>query len=266
MQKLFHSFDLHKRGFLTVMLVLAFVWSLFSVNWGPELIHSGGKVTILQITNALFHPDFSPKLIELALIASWRTLAYAVAGMTLAIIIAFIFGVLASGVLFSENNNRIALKVIFRGLLGFMRAIHELVWAWFFVTSFGLTPFAGIFALAIPYGGTLGRIFADILTDVPKEPIKALKSSGASRLQILFYGYFPMAKIDMISYTMYRFECAVRSSTIMSFVGLGGLGFQIQLSLQDLRYNEVWTFLFFLTGLVVLIDLWSNLLRRRLAL
>ena len=145
-----------------------------------------------------------------------------------------------------------------------MRAIHELVWAWLFVASIGLTPFAAIFALAIPYGGTLGRIFADILNDVPREPINALKSSGASNLQILFYGYLPIAKADMISYIMYRFECAVRSSTIMSFVGLGGIGYQIQLALQDLNYNDVWTYMFFLTALVVLIDLWSNILRREL--
>ena len=93
-------------------------------------------------------------------------------------------------------------------------------------------PFAAIFALAIPYGGILGRIFADMLKDVPGEPIKALKSAGASRLQILVYGYLPLVWADFISYTMYRFECAIRSSAIMSFVGLGGLGFQIQLSLQ----------------------------------
>jgi len=63
---------------------------------------------------------------------------------------------------------------------------------------------------------------------------------------------------------MYRFECALRSSTIMSFVGLGGLGYQIHLSLSDLEYNEVWTFIFFLIALVVFIDLWSNSLRKRL--
>jgi phosphonate transport system permease protein len=264
MQRLTPSFNFHKRSFLTIILMLIFIWSLFAVNWGPQLIHSGGKATILQITNALFHPDLSRKLLKLAFIASWRTLAYAVAGMSLAITLAFVLGVLASGVLFTEGCNRLIYKSVFRSLLGFMRAIHELIWAWFFVASFGLSPFAGIFALAIPYGGTLGRIFADIITDVPTEPIKALKASGASKLQILLYGYFPIAKIDMISYTMYRFECAVRSSTIMSFVGLGGLGYQIQLSLQDLNYNEVWTFMFFLTALVLLIDLWSNQLRRRL--
>jgi phosphonate transport system permease protein len=255
---------MHKKGLLTLLLVLAFIWSLFSVNWGSDLMHPGGRATLKQIGNSLLHPEITKETIKLALIASWRTLAYAVAGMTIAFIIAFILGVLASGVLAEGETQRKILKTLFRGVLGFLRAIHELIWAWFFVASVGLTPFAAIFALAIPYGGTLGRIYADILNDVAKEPIKALRSSGASKLQLLLYGYLPIAKTDMISYTMYRFECAVRSSTIMSFVGLGGLGFQIQLALQDLNYNQVWTFMFFLTILVVLIDLWSNVLRRGL--
>lgn len=69
----------------------------------------------------------------------------------------------------------------------------------------------------------------------------------------------------MVSYTMYRLECAVRSSSVLSFVGLGGLGFQIQLSLQDLNYDEVWTLLFFLVALVLLIDALSRSLRRGFA-
>jgi phosphonate transport system permease protein len=255
---------MHKKGILTILLVLIFLWSLFSVNWGADLMHPGGRATLRQIGNSLLHPDLSPRILKLALIAAWRTLAYAVAGMTIAFIFAFVLGILASGVLAKCSSSRRACKAIFRGILGFMRAIHELIWAWLFVAAVGLTPFAAIFALAIPYGGTLGRIYADILNDVPKEPIETLKAAGASRLQLLIYGYLPMAKVDMISYTMYRFECAVRSSTIMSFVGLGGLGFEIQLALQDLNYNEVWTFMFFLTALVVLIDTWSNVLRRGL--
>jgi phosphonate transport system permease protein len=264
MEKFSCNKNYQRRTFLTVLLILAFIWSLFSVNWSSNLLHSGGKVTVRQIVNALFHPDLSLRIIELGFISSWRTLAYAVSSMTLSVIAALIFGVLASGVLSHKDDSRLFSKTFFRGLLGFMRAVHELVWALLFVASVGLTPYAAIFALAIPYTGILGRIYADILNDVPKEPIKALKASGASKLQLLLYGYLPMAKNDMISYTMYRFECAVRSSTIMSFVGLGGLGYQIQLSLQDLKYNEVWTFMFFLTALVFLIDLWSNLLRKKL--
>lgn len=264
MNRIKDTLDYHKKGILTILLTLIFIWSLFSVNWGSELIHTGGKATMIKIFSSLLHPKITPSIIKLGFISTWRTLAYAVAGMTLAFIFAFVFGILASGILARNEISRKTSKGIFRGILGFMRAIHELIWAWLFVAAVGLTPFAAIFALAIPYGGNLGRIYADILNDVPKEPIKALKASGASNFQLLIYGYLPMAKVDMISYTMYRFECAIRSSTIMSFVGLGGLGFQIQLSLQDLNYSQVWTFMFFLTALVVLIDFWSNLFRSRL--
>jgi phosphonate transport system permease protein len=264
MCRLKDTFDYHKKGILTILLSLMFIWSLFSVNWGSGLVHTGGKATVMQIVSSFLHPKITSDIIKLGLVSTWVTLAYAVAGMTVAFVFAFVFGILASGILAENELNRTISKGIFRGVLGFMRAIHELVWALLFVASVGLTPFAAIFALAIPYGGNLGRIYADILNDVPSEPIKALKASGATKLQLLIYGYLPMAKVDMISYTMYRLECAIRSSTIMSFVGLGGLGFQIQLSLQDLNYSEVWTFMFFLTALVALIDFWSNLFRNRI--
>lgn len=253
-------FFLHKKSFLTIFLVGIFVWSLFAVEWSSDLIHGSGFTTIGQIVMAMFQPDLSRDILLLALESTWITISYAVIGVALAIIIALIFGVLASGVFF-ENR---FVKTVFRGILGFLRAIHELVWAWLFVASFGLSPYAAIFALALPFGGILGRIFADMLADVPKEPIMALKSTGASRLQLLIYGYFPMVRTGMLSYTMYRFECGIRSSAIMSFVGLGGLGYQIQLSLDDLRFNEVWTFIYFLIIVVVLIDWWSSHLRAKL--
>ncbi len=259
-------FYFHKRGLLTAFLAIAFIASLFSINWGPELVHNGGITTMLQLAEGLVKPDLSPEILRLGLSASWRTLAYAAAGMTLALASGLIFGVLASGVLFPKGHVQRAVKTVFRGILGFMRAIHELVWAWLFVAAVGLTPLAAVFAIAIPYGGILGRIFADMLNDVPDEPVDSLKMTGASSMQRLFYGYFPLAAPDMVSYAFYRFECAVRSSAIMSFIGLGGLGFQIELSLHDLKYDEVGAFLYFLIGLVILVDGWSRLVRGRLAL
>ena len=73
-----------------------------------------------------------------------------------------------------------------------------------------------------------------------------------------------MAVPDMLSYTFYRFECAVRSAAIMSFVGIRGLGYEIQLSLHDLLFNQVWTLMLFMVALVVLVDVWSARVRRSL--
>ena len=257
-------FRAHNRFILTLLLVAIFAWSLFSIKWNADLFHAGGIPTMLQIFEGIIHPDLTAQVLLKGLKSSWITLAYAVAGMSLAIIYAFIVGVLASGTLTSNRVSRMVSKVFFRGILGFTRSIHELIWAWLFVAAMGLSPYAAIFALAIPYGGILGRIFADMLNDVAQNPIKALKSTGASRLQILIYGYLPLVWADMISYTMYRFECSIRSSAIMSFVGLGGLGYQIQLSLADLKYDQVWTYVFFLIGLVLFVDIWSNFVRKGL--
>ncbi|MDF2856682.1 MAG: phosphonate transporter permease [Neobacillus sp.] len=265
MTKLVPFIRLHKRFSLSCVLLFVFIWSLFSVQWtADDLFHAGGIPTMLQIFEGLLHPDLAPDTIIIGFESAWITFAYAVAGMSLAIIYAFIVGILASGTLTSSRFSRIISKIFFRGILGFTRSIHELIWAWLFVAAIGLSPFAAIFALAIPYGGILGRIFADMLTDIPEQPIKALKMTGASRLQTLVYGYLPLVWADFISYTMYRFECAIRSSAIMSFVGLGGLGFQIQLSLADLKYESVWTYVFFLIGLVLFVDLWSSLVRKGL--
>ncbi len=214
--------------------------------------------------HAFITPDLSNEVVSLALVSTWRTLAYAAAGMSLAVLLAFPLGVLASDALYDGSNLSRYRIHFFKQLLGFMRAIHELVWALLFVSANGLSPFSAIFALMIPYSGMLGRMWSNTLNDVNNKPIEALKSTGASQFQILFFGYLPMAAADMMSYTMYRFECAIRSSTIMSFVGLGGLGYQIQLSLADLEYREAWTFLYFLIGLVLIVDLWSNAIRKRM--
>ena len=84
-------------------------------------------------------------------------------------------------------------------------------------------------------------------------------------MAVLAYGRIPIALPDLLSYTFYRFECTIRAAAIMSFVGIRGLGFEIQLSLQELLFSQVWTLMLFLVGLVVLVDLWSSKVRRSLA-
>lgn len=252
------------RGILSLLLLGAFIWSLFTVDWGGDLLHPGGWLAIREFFFGLFHPELSRELLSIGVVASWRTLAYATAGMSLALLIAIPIGVAASGVLARSQVSKAVSIGLFRGILAFLRAIHELVWAWLFVAAIGLSPFAAVLALGLPYGGILGRILAERLTDVPAAPLRALRSSGAGEMQVLVYGRLPYALADMLSYALYRFECAIRSAAIMSFVGLGGLGYQIQISLDDLKYGQVSTFLIFLVALVVIVDVWSSALRRRM--
>lgn len=256
--------SLNSRGALTVLLGAAFLWSLLQVEWGGDLVHPGGGAVFLELAQGLLSPDVSRSTLTTGLEAAWITLAYAVAGLTVALILGVPLGVLASGVLIRHPGMRRMTMVVSRGFLAFTRAIHELVWAWLFVAAIGLSPFAAVFALAIPYGGILGRIYADLLNDVPAGPVRALRSAGAGEGKVLLYGRLPMVLADIASYTFYRFECALRSSAILGFVGLGGLGLQIQLALDDLAYEQVSTYFIFLAALILVVEFWSSELRKRL--
>ena len=252
------------KGLLTVLMAGAFLWSLTAVAWGEPILHPGGLGSLAEFLRAAVTPELSPSFLGLTLESAWTTVAYAVAGICLAAPLGLLLGAAASGVLFRSRGVAIPAVAGLRFLLGVMRAIHELVWAWLFVAALGLSPMAAILALAIPYGGILGRIFADILNDVPEEPLRALRASGASELKVLVYGRLPMALPDMLGYGFYRLECAIRAVAIMGFVGVGGLGLQVQLSLDDLLYPEVWTLLYAIIGLVALVDAWSSWVRRSL--
>ena len=220
----------------------------------------------LKFGRALFPPDLSPAFLSTALGATWQTIAYAVAGLTIAVAIGLPLGVIASGTIF-PSSSRLRLPVIgvTRLFLAGLRSIHELVWAVLFVAAIGLSPAAAIFALGLPYGGILGRIYAELLQDVPPEPLRALRAAGASPWRLVIYGYVPMSLPEMVGYTFYRFECAIRSAAILSFVGVQGLGYQLQLSLRDLLFDQVWTLLLFLVAVIVVVDLWSSRVRRSLA-
>lgn len=252
----------NRREVLTGILIAVFLLSLSAVPWNDGVMHGGGAETLQKMLASLLRPDLSIEIIFLAITSLWQTFMYALISVSVAIVAAIVLALFASGIL----NPNWFVMTFFRGIIGFLRAIHELVWAWLFVAAIGLNPLAGIFALSIPYSGYLGKIYADLLEEVPAEPITALQSAGAAKFQVFIYGYLPIAFPNMLSYTMYRLECAVRSSSVLSFVGLGGIGFQIQIALQDLRFEEVWTFLFFLILLIYIIDKWSAGVRGRIIL
>ena len=262
--KLIRQF-LESPHLLSLLLVGAVAWSLSSVDWNGPLVHTGGGNSAFRFFSAVFAPELSPGFLFISLKAAWQTLTFALAGMTVAVVIGFPLGVIASGSLLPPSSRlRLPLILGSRFILGTVRSIHELVWAVLFVTAIGLSPVAGIMALGLPYAGILGRIYAEFLQDVPDEPLIALRSSGASALQTLVYGQLAMCLPDLVSYTFYRFECAIRAAAILSFVGIQGIGYELQLSLGDLLFHQVWTLLLVLLAIVALVDFWSQRIRRNL--
>jgi len=257
-------------GILTLLIVL----------W-PMLVYSEFKPWILfeaQSLAASWHflasfapPAHSGEFLHLLLVATWQTVAVATAGLTLALLGAIPLTLLAAESLsvsqIETGRMRLAGRLVrqaARWLLILLRSVPELVWALLFVRIVGLGPTAGVLAIALTYSGMLGKVYAEILDSSESQSTQVLLKNGASRLAALFYGSLPEAAPELISYTTYRWECAIRGSVVMGFVGAGGLGQRMDESLKMLAGSEVASMLIIFVLLVGAADRVSTLLRSRL--
>ncbi len=277
------------RGIL-LLLLAALLFSLFELNQLlPEAKSRGGSYSIaIEFFGRAFSPAFSyqgqdipegtaPLLLK-AFYACIETLKFAGAAMSLAIPFGLLLGFLSSSSWWisdqsgSGNKKRhLFFRIVppacyssARLLAAFLRSIHELLWAVMLLAMFGLSEFAAVLAIALPYSGTLAKIYSEIIDETPRNVAFSLQGTGAGSLQVFTFGILPLAINDMISYTLYRFECAIRSSAILGFFGFPTLGYYIAASFENLYYGEVWSYLYALLVLIIASDFWSRKVRSRL--
>ena len=215
-------------------------------------------------------PAFGAEFLWLVARETWRTVAIATAGITLALLLAIPLTLLSTRVLsISALSGRMArvpalTRQLLRWLLIVLRSVPELVWALIFVRVVGLGATAGVLAIALTYGGMLGKVYSDILESGEAHTTQTLMRNGSSRMQAFFYGTLPGNAAELSSYTVYRWECAIRSSVVLGFVGAGGLGQQMDSSMKMFNGGEVATMLLVFIGLVALADRISAGLRHAL--
>ena len=202
---------------------------------------------------------------------TWRTVAIATSGIALAFVLAVPLSLISvrvlsiSGLTGRMNALPAAVRFTARAVMIVLRSIPELIWALVFVRVVGLGPTAGVLAIALTYGGMLGKVYAEILESGDNHVTKALLQNGAGRLQSFFYGLLPQNAAELTSYTVYRWECAIRSSAVLGFVGAGGIGQQMDVSMKMFNGSEVSSMLIVFMLLVWLADYVSAWLRRALA-
>jgi phosphonate transport system permease protein len=256
---------------------VAFVLCWRAAAIDPAVLFAPGTSAALwAFLRGLFPPDLSPGFLRVVGAAVTRTAGLAIAGTTLAIAIGLPLGVLSTptlwqrGVLLEGERPGLAkLPVMWfsrscRALLGFLRAVPDLMWGLLFVVSVGLGPLAGVLALAVSYGGLLGRVYADVFEDVDSRALEALHATGATRMQVFLRAIWPQAKPSIVAYTLYLLECCARSASVLGFIGAGGIGYEINLSMRLFEYGQVLTLILALIALVAVTDFFSRYWRRRL--
>jgi len=155
-------------------------------------------------------------------------------------------------------------RILARRYLEFCRTVPELVFALIFVVAFSLGPLPGVLAIAIHSTGALGKLFAEVVENIDMKPVEGLSSTGATWVQIVNFAVLPQVLSNFASYTLLRFEINVRSAGIMGFVGAGGIGQELLVSIRKFYYSDVSAILLLLIATVMVIDLVTERLRHAL--
>ena len=251
--------------------VLVLLWPALEIaEFNPAKLADPRNLDIVgRFLGTFFPMALGADFLGLVARSALETLALATAGIALAILLAV---PLAMAVSESLSVSRVGparrawfgplVRTPVRGLLIFMRSIPEIVWALLFVRAVGLGPAAGVLAIAVNYAGMLGKVYFEIFEAGDTRPARAVLESGGGRANAFLYGVLPVALPELVSYSVYRWECAIRASVVMGFVGAGGLGQQMELSMRMLEGGEVSTMLAAFLLLVLLADAVSALLRK----
>ena len=256
----------------SISMALVLLWPVMvATEFRPWLLLDPASLRVSgKFLASFFPPALGQDFLAMVLRETWRTVAMASAGISLAWLLALPLTLLTTRALsISALSGAMArgpfwLRQALKWLMILLRSIPELVWALVFVRVVGLGPTAGVLAIALTYGGMLGKVYGEILESGEAGATQALLRNGSGRLQAFAYGLLPQNAAELASYTVYRWECAVRSSVVLGFVGAGGLGQQLDSAMKMFNGGEVVTMLAVFVALVAAADAASAWLRGRL--
>ena len=193
-----------------------------------------------------------PKLIE--------TIKMAVLGTVIGSAVAFVYSLLISRNIVKNK----AVTGVLRFIMNIIRTIPDLLLGAIFVAIVGIVPVAGIMGLAVFTFGVVVKLFYEAIETIDPGPIEALTAVGANKFQIIHYAVMPQIMTYFISYVLYAFEINVRASTVLGYIGAGGIGLNLQQTLQVFNYAQTGTIIIVIIVVVVLIDYVSSKSREAL--
>ena len=197
-----------------------------------------------------------PKYLKLIFETFNMALLATIIGSTLALFLSFLAAK-------NTSPNSLVFFTI-RRILEFFRGVPEIIFAILFVWVLGIGPLAGIIAMMLHTTGSLGKLFSEVHENSNNRPIEALKASGGNWLSEMKFGLLPQVLPNLISYSLLRFEINIRASTILGFVGAGGIGQELYLVINFNYYEEVSAIILLIILTVISIDLLSGYLRKNI--
>jgi phosphonate transport system permease protein len=242
---------------LVVVLGVA-LWSLYATGVGSQSLLAGREGATRMI-GGLFPPDLDEALLRSLGSAVLETVQISIASLVLGALLGLPLAVLMAGNV--EAPGWVAGSA--RLLATTLRSVHELLWALIFVATIGLGPTAGVYAIGLHSAGVVAKLCSEQLEAVDPAPVEAMRLTGASRTASALLGVVPQARANVVSQLLYQWECNIRSSVVVGFVGAGGIGEALGIALRLFRYQELATLICAVLVIVAVVDQISRATRAR---
>jgi phosphonate transport system permease protein len=247
---------MRKEVIAAAALLLLLTLSLAQLGFFDAARLSRGARNLAEFARGMVPPDL--QILPLAGKALLETVQMAFVGTLLGFLFALPLGVLGTKTLFPR-----VVVVMARFLVAAIRTIPSLLWAVLLVIVVGLGPLAGTLALAVYTVGYLGKLYAEFFDGVDPEVIEAVRGAGANRLHLARFVIWPESANSVLSQLLFMLEYNIRVSSILGFVGAGGIGFYMYVYVNSLDYQRLCTLLLLILVLVLGMDLASAWLRKR---
>jgi phosphonate transport system permease protein len=247
-------------GALLLLLTLLTWWTVSSsLLPGTDWQRMGGLHVILVTVGRFLPPDLSliPSLLQPAL----DTVLIAIIGTVLGSLVSLPVALLGARNLAPLGRFGYLLA---RALMTLSRSVHEIIWALIFVSAVGLGAFAGILALACRSVGFISKILSEAIERIDPRPIEAIQAVGGSRWQVVLHGVLPQILPITVSTIIFEWDVNMNRAAVLGLVGAGGLGLAFYNQIIASHYNGVTTVLLAILAIILIGELVSALLRRRM--
>lgn len=234
-----------------IYLVLAL--GTLEVNWARI---AAGAERGLRFIGGFLQPDFTSR---------WRDISSGLVESLTMTLTATVVGVLISvpiGIGAARNITPRWVYMVCRSIIAVSRSLQEVIVAIFFVAMFGFGPFAGFLTLVFGTIGFLSKLLAEDIEDIDEAQAEAVRSTGASWLQLINYAIQPQVMPRLIGLSLYRLDINFRESAVIGIVGAGGIGSTLNTAIDRYEYDSAGAILLIIIGLVLVAEYGSSYLRK----
>lgn len=241
---------------LATVVAVVLSWRLLDINYSYV-------ATAPREMNDLFSRMYPPNLKYTGEIIAplIETIHISILGTALAVVLSLPVAWMGA------NNTTPSKATYFLGkfIITVSRSVNVIIWALIFVIVFGPGALAGVLAVGVRSIGFMSKLLAESIEEIDQGQVEAVVATGASSLKTVIYGVIPQVKPAFVGITTYRWDINVRASTIIGFVGAGGIGMELTTSINYFRWANVLTILLAILGVVIFSEVFSAYMRRKVS-